>query len=74
MKELIDRQVAIAEIDDTIAGSLQRPEDVYIDKGLMMTRTIICKMPTIEAEPVRHCRWILDHHGVVVCTVCRYPQ
>lgn len=35
---------------------------------------IVDSQPTIEAEPVRHGRWILDHHGVVVCTVCRYPQ
>lgn len=30
MQELIDRQVELAEIDATIEGSLQRPEDVYI--------------------------------------------
>ena len=58
MLELIDRQMALAEIDDTIAGSLQRPEDVYIDKGLTMARTLIEKLPTIEAEPVRHGRWV----------------
>lgn len=58
MPELIDRQAALAEIEDTIKGSLQRPEDVYIDKGLMMTRTIIEKLPSVEAEPVRYGRWI----------------
>lgn len=57
MSEPIDRQVALAEIDDTIAGSLQRPEDVYIDKGLMMARTIIEKMPTIQTEQ-RCGKWI----------------
>lgn len=53
MLEPIDRQAALAEIDDTIAGSLNRPEDVYIDKGLMMARTLIEKLPTIETE-VQH--------------------
>lgn len=28
----------------------------------------------VEITFVRHGRWVLDHHGVVVCTVCRYPQ
>lgn len=70
MPELIDRQATITEIDATIEGSLQRPEDVYIDKGLMMARTIIDKMPTIEAEPVRHGRWIND----TFCSECnRFP-
>ena len=50
MLEPIDRQAALAEIDATIEGSLQRPEDVYIDKGLMMARTIIEKLPAIQTE------------------------
>lgn len=57
MLEPIDRQAALAEIDDTIAGSLQRSEDVYIDKGLMMARRLIEKLPTIDPE-VRHGEWI----------------
>ncbi len=58
MQELIDKQVALSEIDATIEGSLQRPEDVYIDKGLMMARTIIKNLHSIKAEPVRNGRWI----------------
>ena len=50
MPEPIDRLAALAEIDATIEGSLQRPEDVYIDKGLMMARTIIEKLPAIQTE------------------------
>lgn len=57
MSEQIDRQMALAEIDDTIAGSLQRPEDVYIDKGLMMARKIVEKLPAIKPE--RMCgKWV----------------
>lgn len=70
MLELIDRQAALAEIDATIEGSLQRPEDVYIDKGLMMTRTIIEKLPSVEAEPVCHGQWINN----TFCSECkRFP-
>lgn len=35
---------------------------------------LIDKAPTIEAEPVRHGRWVYDHNGIVICTECRYPQ
>lgn len=77
MLEPIDRQAALAEIDDTIAGSLQRSEDVYIDKGLMMARTLIEKLPTIEPE-VRHGQWsemfCYKEHGIEMadyeCTNC----
>lgn len=63
MSEPIDRQAALAEIDDTIEGSLQRPEDVYIDKGLMMARAIIEKMPTIKTEQ-RRGKWIpIEYDG-----------
>lgn len=81
MPEMIERQAAIAEIDATIEGSLQRPEDVYIDKGLMMARTIIDKMSTIEAEPVRHGRWIVHTtwHGMFglihsECSECKFDR
>ena len=50
MSEQIDRQMALAEIDATIEGSLDRPEDVYIDKGLMMARKIIEKLPATKPE------------------------
>ena len=74
MLELVDRQAALTEIDDTIANSLQRSEDVYIDKGLMMARTLIEKLPTIEAEPVRHGQWIAqedaDSDISFVCSEC----
>jgi rRNA maturation protein Nop10 len=70
MAELVDKQAALAEIDDTIAGSLQRPEDVYIDKGLMMARTVINKMPTVKTE-VRHGRWIKsDVYTFKKCSEC----
>jgi len=29
---------------------------------------------TIAAEPVRHGRWVYDHNGIVICTVCHYPR
>ncbi len=80
MSELIDRQMSLAEIDDTIAGSLNRSEDVYIDKGLMMARRLIEKMPSIEVVPVRHGRWIAklpyedevvkDLEFQIVCSEC----
>jgi len=70
MSELIDKQMALAEIDDTIAGSLNRPEDVYIDKGLMMARTIIEKLSSIEAVSVQHGRWIKQENGLNLCSVC----
>lgn len=41
--------------------------------NVMAVDDLLC-LPTIEAEPVRHGRWVLNHHGVVVCTVCRHPQ
>ena len=57
MSEQIDRQMALAEIDATIEGSLDRPEDVYIDKGLMVARKIVEKLP--EIKPERMCgKWI----------------
>lgn len=81
MPEMIERQAAIAEIDATIEGSLQRPEDVYIDKGLMMARTIIDKLSAIEAEPVRHGRWIVHTtwHGMFglihsECSECKFDR
>lgn len=54
---LIDRQAALAEIDATIAESIPIPEDVYINKGLMIAREIIEKLPTIRVDTERHGRW-----------------
>ncbi len=34
----------------------------------------IKQMQTIKIEPVRHGRWIPDHNGIIVCTLCRYPR
>lgn len=71
---LIDRQAALAEIDATIEGSLDRPEDVYIDKGLMMARKIIEKLPTIKSDTTRHGRWIKQENGLNLCSVCNVTK
>ena len=83
MPEPIDRLAALVEIDATIEGSLQRPEDVYIDKGLMMARTIIEKLPAIQTEH-RCGEWILckDQYNVdndngnyaYYCSYCKHQD
>ena len=75
MSELIDRQALI--VDYRICGGCSGFENcsghiTMCDSARI--RQAINEAPTIEAEPVRHGRWILDHHGVVVCNLCRYPQ
>lgn len=70
MEELINRQATLAEIDANIAGSIQIPEDVYIDKGLKMARKIIEKMPSVEARPVQHAYWEPSDVGEYHCTNC----
>ena len=71
MPEPIDRLAALAEIDATIEGSLQRPEDVYIDKGLMMARTIIEKLPAIQTE--QHIGHIEHRKHIDYCSECGAP-
>lgn len=53
---LIDRQVALAEIDANIVESIPIPEDVYINKGLMIAKDIIEKLPTIKVDTERYGR------------------
>ncbi len=33
-----------------------------------------CDIPTIEAEPVKHGRWILHDNGSGTCDQCRFTQ
>lgn len=73
--ELIDRQAALVEIDANIVGSPRIPGDVYIDKGLMIARKIIEKLPTIKADIERHGRWIMNNpYGIKCCSECGYGQ
>ena len=43
----------------------------YLDEDTLLTATnILDSQPTIEAEPVRHGRWIEKDDGVMHCTEC----
>lgn len=73
--DLIDRQTTLAEIDANIVESIPIPEDVYINKGLMIARKIIEKLPTIKTDPERHGRWIMNNpYGIKCCSECGYGQ
>lgn len=59
MPELIDREVTLQLLDKSIElfdeNSLQ---DRMSKNGLLAAKRILSKQPTIEAEPVRHGRWL----------------
>ena len=65
--ELIDRHALLKKVYEHPQEREQMTEGEWC-------RKCIYEAPKVEAEPVRHGRWILDHHGVVVCNLCRYPQ
>lgn len=41
-------------------------------EGVYDTFEVIKKMPTVDAEPVRHGHWKLRHAGNAVCSVCGF--
>ena len=57
--DMIDREVTLQLLDKSIElfdeNTLQ---DRMSKNGLLAARRIVSKQPTIEAEPVRHGRWI----------------
>ena len=66
MARLIDADALIEHLDRCIAES----------KGLMRSVCVAIKcfvqqMPTVDAVPVVHGRWITDEKGVTYCGRCR---
>jgi len=67
MTRLIDADALAKFID---YGHLNNPnEKLYSENDI---REMIDMMPTIEAEPVRHGKWITEEclPGVAVCSIC----
>lgn len=78
MPEMIDRQAvleAICEATKPFEENLL--QDRFTRNGLAIARRIIVKQPTIEAEPVRHGRWIDvpdANTKVAKCSLCGFWQ
>ncbi len=57
----------LIDADDAIRRS--REPSIY---DLTDVPDFLAECPTVDAEPVRHGRWIEAHHGSYVrCTVCK---
>lgn len=70
MAVLIDRTA----IHHTLVVELVRCiRDRSVDKGKMSERVLDCvdTAPAVEAEPVRHGRWVHDINNLYGCSECR---
>ena len=47
--------------------------NVGIQNGLLIARDIVQEAPTIDAEPIRHGKWI-SHGSDFTCSVCDEEQ
>ena len=47
--------------------------NVGIQNGLLIARDIVQEAPTIDAEPIRHGKWI-SHGSYFTCSVCDEEQ
>lgn len=85
MQELIDKEVTLLLLDTAIKQFGENwLQDKMTKNGLLIAKRIVSKQPTIEAEPVRHGRWIecdyktLEHGEIesaykagLCCSECR---
>lgn len=56
---LIDADEIVCDIYDEMEGTM------------VVTADDIAKMPTVDAEPIRHGRWIRQDNGTWVCSECQ---
>ena len=47
--------------------------DIGYNNGLTMAKAIAMKAPTVDAEPVRHGRWMKFNDEFSKCSLCNYP-
>ena len=68
MQRLIDADA----LKDDILKSAVMIDDRGIQTGYEIAIELIKKQPTIDAEPVRHGKWITEEclPGVAVCSIC----
>lgn len=45
----------------------------YYDDGIDTAISTVAVFPTIEAEPVKHGRWITDNNKQTKCSICGRP-
>lgn len=79
--DLIDRNFVLSEIEEEIEAGHGYPEDELINKGLRIARKRVALAPAVEAELVRHGRWIVHTtwHGMFglihsECSECKFDQ
>lgn len=69
--ELIDKQYALASAISGIVITDENGEEWIRRREV---RESIMNAPTIDAEPVKHGRWIrrktVTHHGELYCSIC----
>ena len=66
MSDLISKE----KLKDDIAVLLER-NDKLIDEWLAdCIDDVIDEQPTVDAEPVKHGRWIEDKYGIPHCSEC----
>ena len=70
MKRLIDVDAAIGGVKNRCLG---QNDVVKVEHSII---SMLYMMPTIDAEPVRHGKWIPDKTGnsYWICTKCGFPS
>ena len=71
---LIDANFVASEKIASYYENPQTEDEKIYNLALTIAKKLIRKAPTIEAEPIRHGRWVLNSDENFVCNQCRHPQ
>lgn len=64
------RLIEADTLKDDILKSAVMIDDRGIQTGYEIAIELIKRQPTVDAEPIRHGKWIIDDEGYVRCSVC----
>ena len=53
-----------------VSGTIVKSVRPCVTTGVRAAQVALNNIPTIEAEPVRHGRWIKQENGMNVCSAC----
>ena len=70
MPELIDRRKLLNTLCKECGHCKNMEEAERGSAKPCSVHRIIAEQPTIEAEPVRHGRWIKQENGLNICSAC----
>ena len=77
MREYIDREALIADIDEEIEHDSKmytREQNYYIEKGLRIARKDIQSAAAADVAEVKHGTWKLNKDGSGTCNQCKSTQ